>query len=139
MTEEQYATKQAKAGRGNQAVAREAGSTPAAPTKYRNRPTGGYSSAKEARRAVELKTLQQAGVIVAGTLREQVPFIIIPAQRNSMDTLLERQCRYVADFVYRLKGHDADTIEDCKGMRTPDYIIKRKLMLHVHGIAIRET
>ena len=29
-------------------------------------------------------------------------------------------------------------VEDVKGKLTPVYIIKRKLMLHVHGIKIRE-
>ena len=30
-------------------------------------------------------------------------------------------------------------VEDSKGFRTKDYIIKRKLMLHEHGIRIKET
>ena len=51
---------------------------------------------------------------------------------------IERECSYVADFVY----HDAHTgeliVEDTKGVRTKDYIIKRKLMLSVYGIKIKE-
>jgi hypothetical protein len=30
-------------------------------------------------------------------------------------------------------------VEDVKGMRTPDYIIKRKLMLYIHKIRITEV
>ena len=104
--------------------------------KYRNRPTGGYASRKEAKRAQELRLMQQAGEI--SYLREQVPYELIPKQRDAAGKLLERECRYVADFEYQRKGDAEFTIEDVKGVRTPDYIIKRKLMLKVHGIRIVE-
>jgi len=90
--------------------------------------------------------MQKMGAI--RNLREQVPFVLIPAQRNPLEPheVVERACHYVADFVYDedLKPpcgakHWATVVEDCKGMRTPEYIIKRKLMLHVHGIRVRET
>lgn len=110
------------------------------PSKYRNRKTGGYASAKEARRAQELKLLLAAGKI--RNLREQVPYELIPAQKDE-DTgkTIERSCVYVADFVYEdlTIGLGRGIVEDCKGMRTADYVIKRKLMLQVHGIRIRET
>ena len=107
-----------------------------APTKYRNRPTGGYASVKEARRAAELKLLEKAGQI--RNLREQVRFELIPKQGK------ERACSYVADFVYDELPDDSGfrcltIIEDVKGIRPREYIIKRKLMLFVHGITIRET
>lgn len=107
--------------------------------KYRNRAVGGYSSAKEARRAQELKLLAKAGKI--SDLREQVPFVLIPGQKRN--GAVERPCRYVADFTYLEPGPEyrpwATVVEDCKGYRTPEYKIKRKLMLWVHGIVIRET
>lgn len=106
-----------------------------APSKYRNRKTGGYASAREAKRAAELKLLLASGAIT--DLQEQVPFVLIPAQYDANRKLLERQCMYVCDFQYVRNGQKV--VEDCKGIRTPDYIIKRKLMLHVHGIAISET
>jgi hypothetical protein len=103
--------------------------------KYRNKPSCGYASRKEHRRALELRLMQQAGLISG--LREQVPFELVPAQRDASGKLLERACRYVADFVYT--GNDGLTVvEDTKGVRTPAYRIKRKLMLHVHGIRIKE-
>lgn len=53
--------------------------------------------------------------------------------------LLERPCRYVADFVYTDRATGQTVVEDTKGVRTKEYIIKRKLMLHVHGIRIKEV
>lgn len=112
-----------------------------APSKYRNKPTNGYASKKEAKRAFALKLMEEAGQI--RNLLEQVPFLLIPKQDG------ERACTYVADFVYEEWCLDASTIparqqwlevvEDCKGMRTDVYRVKRKLMLMVHGIKIRET
>lgn len=46
---------------------------------------------------------------------------------------------YVADFVYIDKRSGEKIVEDTKGFKTKDYIIKRKLMLHVHKIRIREV
>lgn len=104
-----------------------------------------YDSKAEARRGAELEAMASAGEIT--DLRRQVSFELIPAQREP-DTigkrggvikgkLIERAVYYVADFVY--VNRDGDTIvEDVKGMRTPEYIIKRKLMLYVHGIRVRE-
>lgn len=105
--------------------------------KYGNRKTNGYASAREAKRAQELKLLEAAGKIT--NLREQVEYILIPKQQG------ERACKYIADFVYREIPDDPnlamrrDTVEDSKGYRDPVYRIKRKLMLKVHGIRIREV
>lgn len=90
--------------------------------------------------------MQMAGKI--SELRCQVPFRVIPEQRLP-DTLgprggrrrgrvLEKACDYVADFVY-LDESGRTVVEDAKGCRTKDYIIKRKLMLYVHGIRIQEV
>lgn len=104
-------------------------------SKYHNKPSCGYASRKEHRRAQELKLLQRAGLI--SNLREQVHYELIPAQRDADGKLLERACRYIADFVYT--DNDGHTVvEDTKGVRTDVYRIKRKLMLHVHGIRIIE-
>ena len=103
-----------------------------------------FDSKKEAYRYQELKLLEKAGEISG--LQLQVKYILIPAQYEP-DTigkrggikkgkLIERECSYIADFVYQENGETV--VEDTKGMRTKDYIIKRKLMLWVHGIRIRE-
>lgn len=103
-------------------------------SKYGAKKSGGYDSTKEHNRANELKLMQRAGLI--SNLREQVKYVLIPTQRDSDGNLLEKECSYKADFVYTKNG--ATIVEDTKGFRTPEYIIKRKLMLQVHGISIVE-
>ena len=104
-----------------------------------------YDSKKEMRRHLQLLDMDRAGEIT--DLQRQVKFVLIPAQREP-DTigsrggvkkgrLIERECAYVADFVYNQNGKRV--VEDTKGVRTKDYIIKRKLMLWVHGIRIKEV
>ena len=106
--------------------------------KYRNIKSGGYDSKREATRAQELRLLEKAGEIAH--LSEQVTFELIPRQRGADGKVVERSCNYVADFTYWEPAIGAAFIvEDVKGMKTRDYIIKRKLMLRVHGIRIRET
>lgn len=103
-------------------------------SKYGAQKSGGYDSRKEHRRANELKLMQRAGLI--SNLREQVKYVLIPTQRDIGGKLLEKECSYYADFVYDRNG--VTVVEDTKGVRTQEYIIKRKLMLHVHGISIVE-
>ena len=96
-----------------------------------------FDSRHEAMRWRELTLLQVAGEIA--DLRRQVKYILVPAQAGEDGKIAERAVIYVADFVYR-DAHSGDTVvEDAKGMRTRDYIIKRKLMRYVHGIEIREV
>jgi hypothetical protein len=94
--------------------------------KYRNEPCVidgiKFASKKEGNRYFELKILQRARQIQ--DLRIQVPFELVPAQRGGIRK--ELPVIYVADFVYTEKGKQV--IEDTKGMRTKDYIIKRKMM-----------
>lgn len=117
-------------------------------TKYHNVKTRRdgltFDSKKEHKRYNELLLLQQAGEITH--LRRQVKFLLIPTQREpniigprggvKKGKLLERECSYIADFVYGKNGKMV--VEDTKGVRTKDYIIKRKLMLKIYGIRIRE-
>lgn len=103
-----------------------------------------FDSVKEYRRFCELSLLQKAGAITE--LQRQVEFELIPTQREP-DTVgvrggikkgkvIELGVKYVADFVYNENGKKV--VEDTKGFKTKDYIIKRKLMLYVHGIRIKE-
>lgn len=114
---------------------RAAPASPKKRNKYGARKTGGHASKKEHQRASQLRLMQRAGLI--SNLREQVPFLLIPAHRFD-DGSLEHSCRYVADFVYTDTHTGQTIVEDTKGYRTPDYIIKRKLMLYLHGIRIKE-
>lgn len=98
-----------------------------------------FASKKEANRYCELKLLERAGEICC--LRLQVPFELIPAQYEETGEVymkgknkgkpkrgrcIEKAVVYYADFVYQNMGSDR-IVEDVKGMRTPVYIIKRKL------------
>lgn len=95
-----------------------------------------YDSRKEAQRAQELRLMLKAGII--SNLREQVPYELIPAQKNEYGKVIERAVVYKADFVYDdEKGKTV--VEDVKGVRTKEFIIKRKLMLYEYGIRIREV
>ena len=93
-----------------------------------------FDSKKEFRRWQELKLLEVAKEIT--NLRRQVKFELIPSQKDENGKLAERECSYYADFVYEKDGKTI--VEDTKGYLTKEYIIKRKLMRFVHGIAIRE-
>ena len=103
-----------------------------------------FDSQKEYRRFRELCLLEKAGQIT--DLQRQVKFVLIPAQYEPdiigkrggvrRGKLIERECSYIADFTYTEDGKPV--VEDTKGFKTKDYIIKRKLMLWVHGIRINE-
>ncbi len=99
-----------------------------------------FDSKKEANRYRELKMLERAGEICC--LRLQVPFELIPAQYEETGEVytrgankgkpkrgkcIEKAVTYIADFVYYNSDATVRTVEDVKGMRTPVYIIKRKL------------
>lgn len=94
-----------------------------------------FDSVKEMHRYAELKALEKGGVI--WNLERQVPFSLIPAQRDEKGKVVEREVKYIADFMYCDKS--GIHVEDVKGMKTKDYIIKRKLMLWVHDIKIEEV
>ena len=110
-------------------------------SKYNNVKYGGCDSLREYRRLKELELMQKKGLI--SSLKKQVPFELIPSQRenpnNPKSKLLERSVKYIADFMYLREKDKALVVEDAKGMRTKEYILKRKLMLYVHGIAITEV
>lgn len=95
-----------------------------------------FDSKAEARRFMELKALEAAGQI--DCLELQKRFLLLSSKRNA-DGYLERETAYVADFVY-VDSSGETVVEDTKSVatRTPEYVIKRKLMLHIHGITIRE-
>lgn len=93
-----------------------------------------FDSVKEYKRFCELAQLEKAGQVTG--LQRQIKYQLIPSQRIA-GKVVERACTYIADFVYQ---HNGETVvEDVKGYKTPEYVIKRKLMLWVHGIRIREV
>lgn len=112
-----------------------------------------HDSRKEARRCNELTLLEKAGAV--SNLRQQVKYVLIPTQREftggwyskgekkgqpKPGKIIERECCYIADFAYIDNG--AEVVEDVKGYTAGQayavFKIKKKLMLYVHGIRIRE-
>ena len=96
-----------------------------------------FDSKHEAARFAELKLMERAGLITG--LQLQVPFELIPAQKDEKGRVIERACKYIADFVYRENGDLV--VEDAKSpaTRTDVYKVKRKLMLSKFNIRIREV
>lgn len=123
----------------------------------------GYASKKEARRASELRLMEQAGQIK--NLQEQKRFVLVPAiyetesgklvkdwaekpkkvleRQYGKLKILERSLVYVSDFVYEQDGETV--VEDVKGYKKSNaavyriFVAKRKLMLHEYGIRVREV
>lgn len=93
-----------------------------------------FDSRKEYRRFCELRLLEKAGEVA--DLRRQVRFELLPAQRID-GKVVERSVTYIADFTYTENGQTV--VEDTKGVRTKEYILKRKMMLFFHGIVIKEV
>ena len=104
-----------------------------------------FDSKKEAARYRELKLLEDAGEIEK--LKMQVAFELVPAlyeqptERYTKGArkgkwkkgkCIERAVTYYADFVYYDLNKDKWIAEDVKGMRTKEYIIKRKLFRHLY-------
>lgn len=111
-----------------------------------------HDSQAEAMRWAQLCMMSRAGAIK--DLRRQVAYELIPAQRApgievykrgprkgqlKPGRVIEQSVKYVADFVYTDATTGQIVVEDTKGVRTKDYVIKRKLMLYVHGIRIVEV
>lgn len=86
-----------------------------------------FASKKEATRYGELKLLQDAGKIFNLALQPKWKIVI-----NEVHV-----CSYIGDFRYLENGQLI--IEDAKGVATPVYRLKKKLMKAVHGILIKEV
>lgn len=102
-----------------------------------------FDSKKEAARYSELKLLERCHEIK--NLELQKKFVLIPSQKDNQGKTVERECAYYADFVYQQilpMGLTKKIVEDVKSeitRKNPEYIIKRKLMLFIHGIRIKEV
>lgn len=112
-------------------------------SKYRNKKVVvdgmRFDSKHEHERWLTLLQMQEEGKIWG--LQRQVPFQLLPSQRIGKK-VVERPVKYIADFTYTTQAEDGSdwfVVEDAKGKRTADYIIKRKLMLWVHGIGVQEV
>ena len=86
-----------------------------------------FDSVREAKRYKELRILLKAGEI--SFLARQVEFELNSTGSHSVI--------YIADFTYTTKTGER-IVEDVKGVRTKEFIKKRRLMKKVHGIIIKE-
>ena len=118
-----------------------------------------FDSKKEGDRYCELKLMQRAGAIT--DLELQKRYELIPAQYETVETgeyykvgakkgqpktkqvCVEQSVVYIADFVYKKNGQTV--VEDVKGFRDASsasyakFVLKRKMMLWIHGIRIKEV
>ena len=98
-----------------------------------------FQSRKEAYRWCDLRLLQRAGKI--SELKRQVKYVLIPSQRDESGKLIEREVSYYADFVYK-NANGSVIVEDVKGYKRGAayqlFSIKRKLMLFLNGIKVKE-
>lgn len=92
-----------------------------------------FDSAKEAKRYTKLRAMEEDCEIQG--LRLQVPFELLPS--FECDGVKYRGMKYVADFVYVRDGKQV--VEDVKGVKTPEYKIKKKLMAYINHINIEES
>ena len=109
------------------------------PSKYGNKKTEDGFDSKAERDHYHTLLLAQHETVPSRrvvSIERQVKFELIPAQRIGGKSA-ELACAYVADFrvVY---GDGRVEVQDVKGVRTPDYVIKRKLMLWRHGVRVVE-
>lgn len=125
------------------------GDRPAArPHKYgvsaaaeRRHPSTGelFASKAELKRWLYLELLQRAGEISG--LERQVQFsLTIPAHQSTTGNWVLPQyvgC-YIADAVYRDES-GVLVVEDVKGVQTPEYKLKKRLVKALHGIDIQEV
>lgn len=103
--------------------------------KYGNKKINGFDSIKEFNRYQELKLLERVGKISG--LTTQVPFELIPKQYDDNGKFLFHGITYTADFTYWQNGKYI--VEDCKGFRTKEYQIKKKLLYYFRHIKIKES
>ena len=104
-------------------------------SKYGNKKINGFDSIKECSRWNELKILEKAGKI--NGLDRQVQFNLLPAQYDDDGKCVFRGVSYYADFVYW--QHGKFVVEDCKGFKTKEYQLKKKMLYYFHRIKIKET
>ena len=109
------------------------------PSKYRNVKVTVdghvFDSKREAARYHELKLMQKAGQIFH-LLLQPVFDIVVPGGTQEAEPVVV--AKYVADFSYILPDRSS-VVEDAKGMRTPVYRLKKKLVEATYGIKILET
>jgi len=103
------------------------------PSKYRNIKVEydgvHFDSKRERDRYQELKLLERAGEIRDLILQPAFPLIV---NGHKIGT-------YRGDFQYTECASGEQIVEDVKGVRTPVYRLKKKIVAALYGIEIREV
>lgn len=101
--------------------------------KYGNKKTEfngiAFDSMAEAKRYYILTIRQSMGEISGLELQPRYPLVVGTT----------KVCTYVADFRYVDTKTGETVVEDVKGVKTPVYRLKAKLMLALHGIRVVEV
>lgn len=95
-----------------------------------------FDSKAEARHWADLRWREKAGEI--RDLKRQVSYELIPKQARPSGGY-ERPCTYIADFVFFDVKSGKEICQDVKGASPDVWVLKRKLMLYVHGIEVQEV
>lgn len=102
-------------------------------SKYKAQPTMidgiRFASRKEGARYQQLKILERGNLITDLKLQQPIKCIV-----NG-----ELVCKYISDFSYYDREKNAIIWEDVKGVKTPVYKLKKKLVRACHGIEITEV
>ena len=88
-----------------------------------------FDSRWEAERWGQLKAMERAGVVTQ--LERQIKY-----ELSINDVKI---CNYIADFRYLLEEEDGLSrlvVEDAKGIQTPEFRLKKKMMKAIHNIDI---
>lgn len=95
-----------------------------------------FQSIREAERYKQLKIAEKCGAIK--NLEMQKKFVLLPAQYIDKKCV-EKSVSYYADFYYYDTYLNEYVCEDVKGVKTKEYILKRKMMLYFYKIRIVEV
>ena len=88
-----------------------------------------FDSRAEARRYSELLLMQYSGLISHLVCHPSWLLVVNGVKIG----------KYTADFQYVVLDNQTIITEDVKGVRTRDYILRKKLMLALHGIDVKEV
>lgn len=121
-------------------------------SKYHNRKTVfdgiTFDSVAEAQYYQKLKAMENDGVV--SDIRRQVAYQLLPdlyeeyevqlkTKTKTIRKRVQQGTKYIADFVYTDRATGETKVVDVKGVRTKEYLLKKKMMRCLLGITIIEV
>jgi hypothetical protein len=92
-----------------------------------------FASRKEANRYAELKLLERGGLVKELELQPKFPLYVMGGRKQV------QVATYIGDFRYRFGPQGILVVEDVKGMKTPVYRLKKRMVETQYGIEITEV